>query len=83
MPFANFVLSKTIWMTRRALSSRVFTRTMRATDYKLTFEHDYQERAEEYDDEGLFLESALHVVQAIATEAYEAVEVEVVVVDAA
>ena len=47
---------------------------MRATDYKLTFEHDYQERAEEYDDEGLFLESALHVVQAIATEAYEAVE---------
>ena len=40
-----------------------------------TFQHDYQESAEEYDNEGLFLENARHVVQAIATEAYEAVEV--------
>ena len=50
-------------------------------DYKLTFQHDYPDRAEEYDDDGLFLDNALDVVQAIATEAYEAVEV--VVVDAA
>ena len=48
-------------------------------DYKLTFEeHEYPEGAEEYDDDAPFLENALHVVQAIATEAYEAV---VVVVD--
>jgi hypothetical protein len=39
-------------------------------DYKLTFEHDYPERAEEYDDDGPFLENALLVVEAMETEAY-------------
>ena len=36
-------------------------------EYKLTFEHDYPESAEEYDDDAPFFENALHVVQAIAT----------------
>ena len=43
-------------------------------DYKLTFQHDYPDRAEEYDDDAPFLDNALEVVQAIAIEAYENVE---------
>ena len=38
-------------------------------DYKLTFQHDYPDRAEKYDDDTPFLENAIRVVQGMETEA--------------
>ena len=38
-------------------------------DYKLTFQHDYPDRAEEYDDDTPFLENAISVVQGMESEA--------------
>ena len=38
-------------------------------DYKLTFEHDYPDRAEQYDDDAPFLQQAILVVEAMEAEA--------------
>ena len=38
-------------------------------DYKLTFEHDYPDHAEQYDDDAPFLQQAILVVEAMEAEA--------------
>ena len=37
-------------------------------DYKLTFEHECPDRAEEYDDAAPFLKDAIHVVRGMEVE---------------
>ena len=53
----------------RALHPR-YARDIR--DYKLTFEHEYKELAEECDDDAPFLDAVLDVVDAVAADAAEA-----------
>ena len=38
-------------------------------DYKLTFEHEYPDRAEEYDDAAPFLQDAIHAVRGMEVDA--------------